>query len=88
MSLKRTRLFKSSALTNATPNNEGIELNKPKFGAAIPQDQWIQRTATTDPNPRMPFSGIYYQDEIKMPFFEHLIAGTVFGFAIGAIIFS
>ena len=62
--------------------------NEPKFGAAIPQDQWIQRTATTDPNPRMPFSGIYYQDEIKMPFFEHLIAGTVFGFAIGAIIFS
>ena len=62
--------------------------NEPKFGAAIPKDEWIQRTATTDPNPRMPFSGIYYQDEIKMPFFEHLIAGAVFGFAIGAILFS
>ena len=64
-------------------------MNKqPKFGAAIPNDEWIQRTDTTDPNPRIPFSGIYYQDEIKMPFFEHLIAGTVFGFAIGAILFS
>lgn len=29
---------------------------KPRFGAAIPQDEWIQRTVTTDPNPRMPFS--------------------------------
>ena len=64
-------------------------MNKqPKFGAAIPKDEWIQRTATTDPNPRIQFSGIYYQDEIKMPFFEHLIACAVFGFAIGAIIFS
>ena len=67
-------------------------MNKqPKFGAAIPQDKWIQRTVTTDPNPRIPFSNglyCYTEAEIKTPFFEHLIAGAVFGFAIGAILFS
>lgn len=26
------------------------------FGAAIPKDQWIARTVTQDPNPRIPFS--------------------------------
>jgi len=61
---------------------------KPRFGAAIPQDEWIQRTVTTDPNPRMPFSnGIAGSPgtEPTMTKTERFLCGLVFGFAIGVI---
>ena len=63
---------------------------EPSFGAAIPKDQWIQRTATTDPNPRIPFcNGIVGAPgtEPTMTRTERFVCGLVFGFAIGVIFF-
>jgi hypothetical protein len=38
------------------------------FGAAIPRDQWIQRTVTTDPAPHIPFTnGIAYSPDTYPP---------------------
>jgi hypothetical protein len=30
--------------------------NQPRFGAAIPKDQWIQRTINYDPHPTVPWA--------------------------------
>lgn len=62
--------------------------NEPKFGAAIPQDQWIQRTTTRDPAPRIPFSNrIAGMDtEPAMSVWERFFYAVAWGFALGVLL--
>lgn len=63
--------------------------NEPKFGAALSKDQWIQRTVTTDPAPRMPFSNGPAGSPNTMPSMsrtERFLYSVAWGFAIGVLL--
>ena len=66
-------------------------MKEPRLGAAIPQDRWIQRTLTEDPNPRIPFSnGPANSPDTFPPMqpWEKIAWSTLTGLALGMIAFG
>lgn len=64
-------------------------MTKPLFGAAIPREQWIQRTVSTDPFPRLPFSNGLAHSPATEPQMSGLAAfgyAVAWGFALGVLV--